>query len=154
MREGGVYQIFCSEINVGQGLIYNIFPKFQMRHDGFSFYDWKLWDLGADTDLIYFLRALQEILDSSELWTPSQRPLYSYDHFNNSIADYIAVHRFNESIFVGESHSLTEYTWKFFSQPANKSKNVIFTPDRLPDIKPCKIMWRSLSGAELLNPVV
>ena len=36
-------------------MIYNLFPKFQMRHEGFSFYGLRLSDEGGDTDLIYNL---------------------------------------------------------------------------------------------------
>ena len=32
---------------------FNLFPKFQMRHEGFSFYGLRESDEGADTDLIY-----------------------------------------------------------------------------------------------------
>ena len=34
-------------------MIYNLFPKFQMRHEGFSFYGPRKSDEGGDTDLIY-----------------------------------------------------------------------------------------------------
>ena len=34
-------------------MIYILFPKFQMRHEGFSFYGAKKSDGGGDTDLIY-----------------------------------------------------------------------------------------------------
>ena len=34
-------------------MIYDLFPKFQMRYEGFSFYGLRLSDEGADTDLIY-----------------------------------------------------------------------------------------------------
>ena len=33
-------------------MIYNLFPKFHVRHDGFSFYGHRKSDEGADTDLI------------------------------------------------------------------------------------------------------
>ena len=40
-------------------MIYNLFPKFQMRHEWFSFYGLRMSDEGADTVLIYkFLPAL------------------------------------------------------------------------------------------------
>ena len=34
-------------------MIYNLFPKFQVRHEGFSFYGPRNLDEGADIDLIY-----------------------------------------------------------------------------------------------------
>ena len=34
-------------------MIYNLFPKFQMRYEGFSIYGLRESDEGADTDLIY-----------------------------------------------------------------------------------------------------
>ena len=34
-------------------MIYNLFLKFQMRHEGFSFYGLRESDEGGDTDLIY-----------------------------------------------------------------------------------------------------
>ena len=34
-------------------MIYNLSPKFQMRHEGFSFYGPRKSDQGGDTDLIY-----------------------------------------------------------------------------------------------------
>ena len=34
-------------------MIYNLFPKFHVRHEGFSFYGPRNSDEGADTDLIY-----------------------------------------------------------------------------------------------------
>ena len=33
-------------------MIYNLFPKFHWRHEGFSFYGPRKADEGADTDLI------------------------------------------------------------------------------------------------------
>ena len=36
-------------------MIYNLFPKFHMRHEGFSFYGPKNLKEGADTILIYNL---------------------------------------------------------------------------------------------------
>ena len=33
-------------------MIYNLFPKFYMRHEGFLFYGPRKSDEGADTDLI------------------------------------------------------------------------------------------------------
>ena len=34
-------------------MIYNLFPKFQMRHEGFSFYGLRYSDEGGDIDLIH-----------------------------------------------------------------------------------------------------
>ena len=34
-------------------VIYNLFQKFQMRHEWFSFYGLRLSDEGGDTDVIY-----------------------------------------------------------------------------------------------------
>ena len=34
-------------------MIYNLFLKFHVRHEGFSFYGPRKSDEGADTDLIY-----------------------------------------------------------------------------------------------------
>ena len=36
-------------------MIYNLSPKFPVRHVGFSFYGLRKSDKGADTDLIYNL---------------------------------------------------------------------------------------------------
>ena len=52
-------------------MIYNLFPKFQMRHEGFSFYGPRKSDEGGDTDLIYnfygLLCAIQKIFSHLEM---------------------------------------------------------------------------------------
>ena len=39
-------------------MIYNLFLKFQMRHEGFSFYGLRESDEGGDTDLIIIFAGL------------------------------------------------------------------------------------------------
>ena len=43
-------------------MIYNLFPRFNVRHEGFSFYGHRKSDRAADTDLIYFLLALSSMI--------------------------------------------------------------------------------------------
>ena len=40
-------------------MIYNLLSKFHVRHQGFSFYDPRKSDEGADTDLIIFAGLMQ-----------------------------------------------------------------------------------------------
>ena len=49
----GLFFSLFGEMYGGREVIYNLFPKFQMRHVGLSFYGPRKSDEGGDTDLTY-----------------------------------------------------------------------------------------------------
>ena len=51
----GLFLSLFGEIHMRQGgeMIYNLFPKFHVKHWGFLFYGPRKSEEGADTDLIY-----------------------------------------------------------------------------------------------------
>ena len=52
----GLFLSLFGEIHMRQGgeMIYNLFPKFHVKHWGFLFYGPRKSEEGADTDLIYY----------------------------------------------------------------------------------------------------
>ena len=52
-------------------MIFNLFPKFQVRHDGFLFYGLRLSDEGADTESEQHLgKCTLEIFDPYAFYAP------------------------------------------------------------------------------------
>ena len=58
----------------GREVNYNLFPKFHVRHEGFSFYAPRKSDEGADTDLIYnfcWSNLIESFLESALIFLQS-----------------------------------------------------------------------------------
>ena len=67
-QAGGCSSVYLVKVIRGRAVIYNLFPKFHVRYEGFSFYVPKMSDQGADTDLIYVFCWLNVTLLLHLIW--------------------------------------------------------------------------------------